>query len=63
MDTKTRISNAERLGRWVGGMWRAGVRRERRLAGWLVVTMRIVTATGGRSHHCHGRERPVSRRA
>ncbi|MCW5592182.1 MULTISPECIES: DUF3742 family protein [Gammaproteobacteria] len=37
MDTKTRISNAERLGRWVGGMWRAGVRRERRLAGWLVV--------------------------
>ena len=36
MGTKTRISNAERFGRWAGGMWRGGVRRERRLAGRLV---------------------------
>ncbi|THF64875.1 DUF3742 family protein [Pseudothauera nasutitermitis] len=34
--TKNRISNAERLGRWLGGMWRGYVRRERRVAGWLV---------------------------
>lgn len=34
--TKNRISNAERLGRWLGGMWRGYVLRERRVAGWLV---------------------------
>ncbi|VFR31992.1 hypothetical protein ANK1_4052 [plant metagenome] len=36
MSTKNRISNAERLGRWLGGLWRGYVRRERRTAGWLV---------------------------
>lgn len=35
MDTNIRISNAERFGRWAGGMWRGGVRREHRLADWL----------------------------
>lgn len=36
MGTKTRVSNADRFGRWAGGMWRGGVRRERRLADSLV---------------------------
>ncbi|MFT3803446.1 MAG: DUF3742 family protein [Burkholderiaceae bacterium] len=36
MDTRTRISNEERFGRWAGGMWRGGVQCERRLACWLV---------------------------
>ena len=37
MSTKTHRSNAERLGRWLGGMWRAYARREREAAAWLVV--------------------------
>ncbi|HCI4032399.1 MULTISPECIES: DUF3742 family protein [Pseudomonas] len=36
MGTRTRISNAERFGRWLGRGWRAYVRRERRVSGWLV---------------------------
>ncbi|WP_418648284.1 DUF3742 family protein [Thauera butanivorans] len=36
MGTKTRISNAERFGRWLGGVWRGYVRQERRVAGWLL---------------------------
>lgn len=36
MDMKARIGNAERLGRWTGGMWSGFVRRERQVAGWLV---------------------------
>ncbi|HBP6530112.1 DUF3742 family protein [Pseudomonas aeruginosa] len=36
MDTKAHISNAERFGRRIGGMWRGFVRRERQVAGWLV---------------------------
>lgn len=36
MNTKARISNAERFGRRIGGMWRGFVRRERQVAGWLV---------------------------
>ena len=36
MDTKARISNAERFGRRIGGMWRGFVRREHQVAGWLV---------------------------
>ncbi|MEB1611144.1 hypothetical protein FHT08_000626 [Xanthomonas campestris] len=36
MNTKNRISTAERLGRRLGGMWRGYVRRERQVAGWLM---------------------------
>lgn len=36
MDTKARVSNAERFGRWVGGMRRGFVRRERQFADWLI---------------------------
>lgn len=36
MNTTTRSSTAERLGRWVGRGWRGYVRRERDVAGWLV---------------------------
>lgn len=36
MDTKARISNAERFGRRIGGMWRGFVRREHQVAHWLV---------------------------
>lgn len=36
MSTRTRISNAERFGCWLGRGWRAYVRRERRVSGWLV---------------------------
>ncbi|MBG6332408.1 DUF3742 family protein [Pseudomonas aeruginosa] len=36
MSTRTRISNAERFGRWLGRRWRAYVRRERRVSGWLI---------------------------
>lgn len=36
MDTKARISKAERFGRRIGGMWRGFVRRERQVTGWLV---------------------------
>lgn len=36
MDTKARISNAERFGRRIGGIWRGFVCRERQVAGWLV---------------------------
>ncbi len=35
MNTTTRISTAERLGRWVGRGWRAYARGERRVANWL----------------------------
>jgi hypothetical protein len=35
MNTKARISNAERFGRRIGGMWRGFVRREHQVAGWL----------------------------
>ncbi|AHG40945.1 hypothetical protein N018_12110 [Pseudomonas syringae CC1557] len=35
MNTTTRISTAERLGRSVGRGWRAYARGERRLSGWL----------------------------
>lgn len=36
MNTKTRLGNAERFGRWLGGLWRGSRRRERGVAGWLV---------------------------
>lgn len=36
MNTKARISNAERFGRRIGRMWRGFVRREHQVAGWLV---------------------------
>ncbi|QPS45620.1 DUF3742 family protein [Burkholderia humptydooensis] len=36
MSTKTHRSHAERLGRWLGRMWRAYVRREREAVAWLV---------------------------
>jgi|JUEG02.1.fsa_nt_gi hypothetical protein len=36
MNTTTRSSTAERLGRWLGRGWRGYVRRERRVAAWLV---------------------------
>lgn len=36
MDAKARISNAERFGRRIGGIWRGFVRREHQVAGWLV---------------------------
>lgn len=36
MNTKARISNAERFGRRIGAMWRGFVRREHQVAGWLV---------------------------
>ncbi|MGY6272821.1 DUF3742 family protein [Achromobacter denitrificans] len=36
MNTTTRISTAERLGRAVGGGWRTYVRGERWLSNWLV---------------------------
>lgn len=35
MNTKI-PGNAERFGRWLGGLWRGYVRHERRVAGWLV---------------------------
>ena len=35
MNTTTRSSTAERLGRWLGRGWRGYVRRERRVAAWL----------------------------
>ena len=36
MNTKTRLGNVERFGRWLGGLWRACVHREQQAAGWLV---------------------------
>ncbi|EIU1410641.1 TPA: DUF3742 family protein [Pseudomonas aeruginosa] len=36
MSTKSHRSNAERLGRWLGGMWRGYARRERQAAAWLI---------------------------
>lgn len=36
MSTKNHRSNAKRLGRWLGWMWRAYARREREAAAWLV---------------------------
>lgn len=36
MSTKSRNSNAERFGRWLGRGWRGYVRRERQVTGWLV---------------------------
>lgn len=36
MNTKARISNAERCGRRIGRMWRGFARREHQVAGWLV---------------------------
>lgn len=35
MSTKTHRSKSERLGRWLGGMWRAYARREREGEAWL----------------------------
>ncbi|WP_075257968.1 DUF3742 family protein [Herbaspirillum camelliae] len=35
MSTKIHRSNAERFGRWLGGVWRAYARRERQAAVWL----------------------------
>ncbi|MDH4556052.1 DUF3742 family protein [Pseudomonas sp. BN417] len=37
MTTTTRISTAERLGRWLGRGWWSYVRREGRVIGWLAV--------------------------
>lgn len=37
MNTKVRFGNAERLGRWLGGLWRAYVGCERQATAWLVV--------------------------
>ncbi len=36
MSTKTHISNGERLGRWLGGMWRGYVQGEHHAVGALV---------------------------
>jgi len=36
MNTTTRITTAERFGRWLGRGWRGYVRGERRVSGWLV---------------------------
>ena len=36
MNTKARLGNAERFGRWLGQSWRGYVRRERQAAGWFV---------------------------
>ena len=36
MNTTTRSSTAQRLGRWLGHGWRAYLRGERWLSGWLV---------------------------
>lgn len=36
MSTKTRIGNGERLGHWLGGMWRTYARGEKRVTGMLV---------------------------
>jgi len=36
MSTTTRITTAERLGRWLGRSWRGVVRGERRVAAWMV---------------------------
>ena len=36
MTTKTRPGNAERLGRWLGGLWRGFMRQERGVSGWLI---------------------------
>lgn len=44
MTTKNRPGNAERLGRWLGGLWRGSIRRERQVAGWLAA--QGVPATG-----------------
>lgn len=33
--TKPHLTNAARLGRWFGGLWRAYLRREQRAATWL----------------------------
>ncbi|MFN3985897.1 MAG: DUF3742 family protein [Rhodocyclaceae bacterium] len=38
MNTKARLGNAERLGRWLGGLWRGFMRRERGVVGWLVAS-------------------------
>ena len=35
MNTKSRLGNAERLGRWLGGLWRGFMRQERGVSGWL----------------------------
>lgn len=46
MNTKARISNAERFGRRIGLMWRGFVCRERQVAGWLVArSLSVGTAT------------------
>lgn len=37
MNTTTRISTAQRFGRWLGRGWRAYLRGERRFSAWLVV--------------------------
>ena len=44
MNTKARFGNAERFGRWLGGLWRGSIRRERQVAGWLAA--QGVPATG-----------------
>jgi len=36
MNRTTRISTAERFGRWLGQGWRGYVRGERQVSGWLV---------------------------
>ena len=36
MSTTTRLSTAERLGRWLGGMWRGGARLDRKAKDWLL---------------------------
>ncbi|CAN7547196.1 DUF3742 family protein [Caballeronia sp. LjRoot31] len=46
MSTKTRYSNAERLGHWVGGIWRAYARRENHAAAWLAAQEVPAARTG-----------------
>ncbi|MGR4868189.1 DUF3742 family protein [Variovorax sp. LARHSF232] len=36
MSTTTRLSTAERLCRWLGGMWRGGARLDRKATDWLL---------------------------
>ncbi|MEX5685365.1 DUF3742 family protein [Pseudomonas silesiensis] len=36
MSPNKHINNAERLGRWLGGLWRGYVRRERQAVVWMV---------------------------
>lgn len=35
MSTKTHVSSAERFGRWLAGVWRGYMRRERQVVAWL----------------------------